>query len=216
MITSEELVVRDPSRVEVREPTTGVTVVPSGAATAPARERAPDERRLVRMADGSLRLRGPDGYERVVVSTDGRTAPVSDVRIEPDEIRARYVTDARRKHSGPVFELATPRDNVVVVREREDANGILGGTFLASGLITATVGGVLLFAPGVEVGKGEEKRPITPSERAWIGGSVTTLGAAFIVAGAALLLRGTPSREVYPRDARGARSDEPSAIRHPP
>ncbi len=193
-VTGYDLSVRDPGAVQVREPLTGVVVIPSGRPPGGAASR---RARLMRRADGSVVLTTA-AHEEVILSAaglvDGR---VSSVIIGDDEvIAATTMVSGTKSRPRRELELVTPRSNVLDVREREAMNEPLGIAFAANGVLWLALGSVFLFVPGLTVGKGSDRRPMTTSERHVLAGISAGISVGFSSAGIALLLRGNPSTSV--------------------
>ncbi|MCC6647209.1 MAG: hypothetical protein IT374_16755 [Polyangiaceae bacterium] len=190
-VTGFDVAVKDPREVEVREPLTGVTVVPRGAPTA---SQAPDggRARLTRRADGSLVLTTSTGREETILSAGGLvTGRASSYSVDDRELSA-MTTIVRRgsPRSREQLELVTPRSNVAYVQARERENDVIGYTLLGSGALWIAAAGLVLFAPGLKVGKGDERRPITPAERRTLGWVFGGLGVGVSVAGGVVIARG--------------------------
>lgn len=196
-VSGYDVVVRDPREVEVREPLTGATVVPRGDAVPPAATSGARPR-LFRRADGSLALTTSGGAEDVVLSAGGLVdGRASHVAIGSSEVVATTTIISGSKYRSRVaLELVTPRSNVLDVREREAMNEPLGYASAASGAIWLALAGVFLFVPGLTVGKGSERRPMTQGERTTLAGVTAFVGVSFGVAGGVLLARGNPSTSV--------------------
>ena len=196
--TAYELHVKDPSDVEVRDQLTGTVIVPKGAPTAAPPAPTSGTRRLVRRLDGSLVLVCPAcSSDDVVLSADGST----DARLRSFRLGEDVTLDTTLVHGGKYrsqisVDLVTPRSNVRDLREREPYNELAGYTFVANGALWFALASVFFFVPGLTVGKGSERRPMTGNERAWIGGAATFIGVGFTVGGGALLVRGNPSKSV--------------------
>lgn len=196
-VSSYDMQVKDPSEVEVRDQLTGTVIIPKGA---PVARPAPpsNARRLTRRADGSLVLSCDGCDDDVVLSATGTVdARLRAVRIGATEVVGDAVlVHGSKRRSAVSVEIATPRANVVDVREREPSNEPIGYALVANGALWMTLAGVFFFAPGLKVGKGDERRPMTNNERAWLGGISTFIGVGFTAGGGALLVRGNPSTSV--------------------
>lgn len=194
-VSGYDLSVRDPRAVEVREPLTGAVVIPSGAPTAEPPGRTA---RLARRADGSLVLTTASGHDQVILSASGLVdGKASRVKLGADEVTATTTLIGGSKTRPSVaLELVTPRANVVDVREREALNEPVGYALAANGALWFALAGVFLFVPGLTVGKGSERRPMTQGERRTVAGVSAFLGLSFTIAGGALLARGNPSTSI--------------------